>query len=142
MATISNVLQQQHEGMETAIDIMMSLKEMFALRSRSTKREAVTAFMNLRMKPGQVVKDQMMKVIAHLNIVELNGVEIDGETKIDMIVDSLSDSFDQFKLDYTLQGLMQDVQSTEKIFVKSKGQEIHINGKVNTVKTHKKVKKQ
>ncbi|KAL5764701.1 hypothetical protein ACOSQ2_017295 [Xanthoceras sorbifolium] len=128
MATMSDVLQQQHEGMRTAAKIMLSLEEMFAMRSRTTKREEVIAFMNLRMKPGQAVKDHMMKVIAHLNIVELNGVEVDGEMKIYMIVNSLLDSFDQFKLDYTLnnkeytlQGLMQDVQSTEKILVKSKG---------------------
>ncbi|KAK0580852.1 hypothetical protein LWI29_007090 [Acer saccharum] len=149
MATISDVLQQQHEGMESAADIMMSLEEMFAMKSRTTKREAVTAFMNLRMKPGQAVKDHMMKVIAHLNIAELHGVEIDGETKIDMVVNSLSDFFDQFKLDYTLnkkeytlQGLMQDVQSAEKILVKGKGQEIHTVGKVATVKARQKVKKQ
>ena len=149
MATISDVLQQQHEGMESAADIMMSLEEMFAMKSRTTKREAVTAFMNLRMKPGQAVKDHMMKVIAHLNIAELHGAEIDGETKIDMVVNSLSDSFDQFKLDYTLnkkeytlQGLMQDVQSAEKILVKGKGQEIHMVGKVATVKARQKVKKQ
>ncbi|KAK0594595.1 hypothetical protein LWI29_028026 [Acer saccharum] len=122
---------------------------MFAMKSRTTKREAVTAFMNLRMKPGQAVKDHMMKVIAHLNIAELHGAEIDGETKIDMVVNSLSDSFDQFKLDYTLnkkeytlQGLMQDVQSAEKILVKGKGQEIHMVGKVATVKARQKVKKQ
>ena len=102
MAIISNVLQQQHEGIGSAADIMMSREEMFFMRSRLTKKEAVTAFMNLRMKPGQVVKDHMMKVIGHLNIAELNGVEIDGGIKIDMIVNSLSDSFDQFKLDYTL----------------------------------------
>ncbi|KAI9154317.1 hypothetical protein LWI28_024343 [Acer negundo] len=132
-----------------AVDVMMSLEEMFAMRFRTTKREAVTAFMNLRMKPGQAVKDHMMKVIAHLNIAELNGVEIDGETKIDMVVNSLSDSFDQFKLDYTLnkkeytlQGLMQDVQRVEKIIVKGKGQEIYLVGKVATVKTRQKVKKQ
>ncbi|KAK4838721.1 hypothetical protein QYF36_015896 [Acer negundo] len=149
MATISDVLQQKHEGMESAADIMMSLEEMFAMKSRTTKREAVTAFMNLRMKPGQAVKDHMMKVIAHLNIAELHGAEIDGETKIDMVVNSLSDSFDQFKLDYTLnkkeytlQGLMQDVQSAEKILVKGKGQEIHMVGKVATVKARQKVKKQ
>ncbi|KAK0607181.1 hypothetical protein LWI29_010824 [Acer saccharum] len=94
MATISNVLQQHHEGMESVTDIMMSLEELFAMKSRTTKREAVTTFMNLRMKPGHAVKDHMMKVIAHLNIAELHGVEIDGETKIDMVVNSLSDSFD------------------------------------------------
>ncbi|KAK0594590.1 hypothetical protein LWI29_005899 [Acer saccharum] len=66
-----------------------------------------------------------------------------------MVVNSLSDSFDQFKLDYTLnkkeytlQGLMQDVQSAEKILVKGKGQEIHMVGKVATVKARQKVKKQ
>ncbi|KAL5749433.1 hypothetical protein ACOSP7_024036 [Xanthoceras sorbifolium] len=148
MATMSDVLQQQHKGMRTAANIMMSLEEMFAMRSKTTKREAVTAFINLKMKLGQAVKDHMMKVIAHLNIAELNGVEINGETKIDMIVNSLSDSFDQFKLDYTLnnkeytlQGLMQDVQSAEKILVKGKGQKSHMVGKVATMKTRKKVKK-
>ena len=62
MATILYVLQQQHEGMEFAADIMMSLEEMFAMRSRSTKRKAVIAFMNLWKTPGQAVKDHMMKV--------------------------------------------------------------------------------
>ena len=37
---------------------------------------------------------------------------------------------------------MQDVQSAEKIIVKNKGQEIHMVGKVATVKTRQKVKKQ
>ncbi|KAL5787753.1 hypothetical protein ACOSP7_004702 [Xanthoceras sorbifolium] len=101
------------EGMRTVVDIMMSLKEMFAMRSKMTKREALTAFMNLRMKPGQSVNDHMMKVIvAHLNIAELNDADIDGETEIDMI------------------GLMQGIQSAEKILVKGKDQKIHLVGKV------------
>ncbi|KAK1571102.1 hypothetical protein Q3G72_011942 [Acer saccharum] len=140
MATISDVLQQQHEGTESAADIMMSLEEMFAMKSRTTKREAVTAFMNLWMKPGQAVKDHMKKVIAHLNIAELYGAEIDGETKIDMVFNSFSDSFDQFKLDYTLnkkeytlQGLMQDVQNAEKILVKGKDSWIIDSGATNHV---------
>ncbi|KAL5753894.1 hypothetical protein ACOSP7_022114 [Xanthoceras sorbifolium] len=114
IATMSDVLQQQHEGMRTAADIMLCLEEMFAMRSRTTKRETVTALMNLRMKPGQVVKDHMMKF------------------KLDYTLNNK---------EYTLQSLMQDVQSTEKILIKGKGQEIHIVGKVDIVKTCKKVKK-
>ena len=86
IASVSYVLQQQHEGMRTTAEIMLSLGEMFAMRSKATMREAVTTFMNLKMKPGQFVKDHMMKVIAHINIAELNGVEINGEMKIDMII--------------------------------------------------------
>ncbi|KAL5751942.1 hypothetical protein ACOSQ2_022449 [Xanthoceras sorbifolium] len=114
MATMSDVLQQQHEGMRTAVDIMLCLEAMFAMRSRTTKREAITALLNLRMKPGQVVKDHIMKF------------------KLDYTLNNK---------EYTLQSLMQDVQSTEKILVKGKGQEIHIVGKVAIVKTCKKVKK-
>ncbi|KAL5811078.1 hypothetical protein ACOSQ4_027646 [Xanthoceras sorbifolium] len=114
MATMSDVLQQQHEGMRTAADIIMSLEKMFAMRSRTTKREAVTAFMNLRIKPRQAVKDHMMKF------------------KLDYTLNNK---------EYALQGLMQDVQSAENIILKGKGQEIHMVGKVANVKTHEKVKK-
>ncbi|KAL5764376.1 hypothetical protein ACOSP7_016739 [Xanthoceras sorbifolium] len=114
MATMSDVLQQQYEGMKTAANIMMSLEEMFTMRSRTTKREAVIAFMNLRMKLGQAMKDHMMKF------------------KLDYTLNNK---------EYTLQGLMQDVQSAEKILVKGKGQLIHMVGKVPTVNTRKKVKK-
>ncbi|KAL5779436.1 hypothetical protein ACOSQ2_010173 [Xanthoceras sorbifolium] len=106
--------------MRTDVDIMMT-----------TKRKAVTAFMNLRMKYRQA--------ITHLNIVEINGAEIDSETKIDLIVNSLSDSFDQLKLDYTLN---EKEYTTEKILVKGKGQKIHLVGKFATVETRKKVKEQ
>ncbi|KAL5767599.1 hypothetical protein ACOSQ2_014382 [Xanthoceras sorbifolium] len=127
--------------MRTDADIMISLEQMFTVRSRTTKRKVVTTFMNLRMKSRQA--------ITHLNIAELNSAEINGETKIDMIVNSLSDSFDQFKLDYTLnnkeytsQALIQDVQNAEMILVRGKGQEIYLVRKFATVETRKKVKEQ
>ncbi|KAL5752306.1 hypothetical protein ACOSP7_022490 [Xanthoceras sorbifolium] len=113
ITTISDVLQQ-HEGMRTAADIMMSLEEIFAMRSKATKRDVVTTFMNLRMKLGQAVKDHIVKF------------------KLDYTLNNK---------EYTLQSLMQNVQSAEKILVKGKGQEIHVVGKVTTVKTCKKVKK-
>ncbi|KAL5770039.1 hypothetical protein ACOSP7_014193 [Xanthoceras sorbifolium] len=117
--------------MRTAADIMISLEQMFTVRSRTTKRKVVTTFLNLRMKSRQA--------ITHLNIAELNSAEINGETKIDMI----------FKLDYTLnnkeytsQALIQDVQNAEMILVRGKGQEIYLVRNFATVETRKKVKEQ
>ena len=57
---------------------MMSLEEMIAMRSRTTKREAVTAFMNLMMKPGQAVKNHMMKVLGAMLISKSITIVIDN----------------------------------------------------------------
>ena len=37
--------------------------------------------MNLRQKKGQLVRENMMKVVAYLNELEILGAKIDAETK-------------------------------------------------------------
>ena len=88
--------------MDIARDMMQNLQEMLAEKSRQARKEATTTFMNLKMKPDQSIKDHMIKVIRHLNEVEINGVKIDKETQVDMILNSLTKMFDQFQLDYKL----------------------------------------
>ena len=41
LASIFNVLQQQHERMQTAYDIMFNLKEMFGEQSRAARQVAM-----------------------------------------------------------------------------------------------------
>ncbi|KAL5575544.1 hypothetical protein UlMin_017243 [Ulmus minor] len=50
LASMSNVLQQQHQGMRTAADVMASLQAMFGETSTRARFEAVKAIMNSRMK--------------------------------------------------------------------------------------------
>ena len=45
------------------------------------------------------------KMIGYINIVEVLGAEIDGETQVDMILNSLPASFSQFKLNYSMNKL-------------------------------------
>ncbi|XP_017982336.1 PREDICTED: uncharacterized protein LOC108663254 [Theobroma cacao] len=63
---------------------------------------------------------------------ELNGAEIDAKTQISMIVHSLNLSFSQFILDYelhtrdyTLNGLMNDLQNVEEVLDLKKKLEAH-----------------
>ncbi|WRX23198.1 Integrase [Theobroma cacao] len=74
----------------------------------------------------------MLKVISCLNEVELNGAKIDAETQISMIIRRLNSSFSQFKLDYelhtrdyTLSGLMNDLQNVEEVLDLKKKLEAH-----------------
>ena len=49
LASMSNVLQQQHERMLTAYDILMNLKEMFGEQGRAARQVAMKALLNTKM---------------------------------------------------------------------------------------------
>ena len=102
--------------METIANIMTNVDEMFAWLGRHVRFEASSAFINLRQKKGQTVREHMMKVIAYLNELKILGAEIDVEIKNYMVLNTLSDDFAQFKIDYelnkkdyTLVALMKDL---------------------------------
>ncbi|WRX23196.1 zinc finger protein [Theobroma cacao] len=132
LAFMNIILQKQHEGMGNATDIMLHLHEMFGTKTRFAKVKAINAFKDLKQKLGESIRDYMLKVISCLNEVELNGVEINAETQISMIVRRLNSSFSQFKLDYelhtwdyTLSGLMNDLQNVEEVLDLKKKLEAH-----------------
>ena len=61
-------------------------------------------------------------MIAHLNELEILGVEIDGETQVDIVLLSLPESFKTFRLNcimskrsYTLAELLNELKVTEGI---------------------------
>ena len=89
--------------------------------------------MNYRMKAGTPVRDHMMMIISYLNEMEILGSEIDGETKIDMILETLPESFDTFKLNYSMNKLeyivtelMKEIHTAEGLTKKKRTQgEVH-----------------
>ena len=48
----------------------------------------------------------MIKMISLFNEMKIFVAEIDGETKIEMILETLLTSFCQFKLNYTMNGMI------------------------------------
>ena len=79
LASMSNVLQQHHESMVSAYDIMANLKEIFGDQSRAGRQVAMRALLNTKMAEGTPVQDHVLKMIAHLNELKILGAEIDGE---------------------------------------------------------------
>jgi len=108
--------------MVTAYDIMFNLKEMFGEQSRAARQVAMKALLNTKMAEGTPVQDHVLKVIAHLNELEILGAEIDGETQIDIVLMSLPESFNSFRLTYnmskshySLAELLKELQAAEGI---------------------------
>ena len=73
LASMSNILQHQHENMATAYDMMMNLKEMFGEQNRASRQVAMRALLNTKMAEGTPVRDHVLNMIAHLNELEILG---------------------------------------------------------------------
>ena len=67
LASMSNILQHQHENMATAYDMMMKLKEMFGDQNRAGRQVAMKALLNTKMSKGTPVRDHVLRMIAHMN---------------------------------------------------------------------------
>ncbi|GKU97061.1 hypothetical protein SLEP1_g10245 [Rubroshorea leprosula] len=127
LASLENRLQKQHEKMATAKDIMASLKEMFGQQNRSARQSAMKGLMSTKMTEGTPVHDHVMTMIGFINELESLGSEMDNETKIDAILSSLPDSFNQFVLNFnmnkmvvTLPELRNMLQRAEELIKKEK----------------------
>lgn len=58
--------------------------------------------MNTKMSKGTLVKEHMIKMINLFNEMEILRVENNGETNIDMVLETLLASFSKFKLNYSM----------------------------------------
>ena len=122
LASISNVLQHQMQDVELVSDIMLSLKEMFSEQGHSARQETMRQIYNTKMAEGSSVREHCLTMISNLNTLEVLGANIDEESQVDMILQSLPESFKEFKLNYnmnkkiyTLSELMNELVATEGI---------------------------
>ena len=122
LASISNVLQHQRQDVELALDIMLSLKEMFGEQGHSARQETMRQIYNTKMVEGTSVREHCLRMISNLNTLKVLGADIDGEFQVDMTLQSLPESVKEFKLNYnmnkkvyTLSELMNELVAVEGI---------------------------
>ena len=81
LASMSNMLQQQHSNMDSASSMMFNLAQMFGDQTHQARQAAIQKLMNCRMKVGIPVCDHMLEVIGLLN-------------DIDMVLETLLETFE------------------------------------------------
>ncbi|KAH0637004.1 hypothetical protein KY289_036919 [Solanum tuberosum] len=74
------------------------------------------------MAEGSYVREHVLKLMSYLNDLEILGAEIDKESQVEMILQTLPDSFQQFrlnfnmnKMDMSLAKLLNELQAAETI---------------------------
>ena len=145
LASMSNVLQHQHERMLTAYDIMLNLKEIFGEQSHAGRKVAMRALPNTKMAKGTSVGDHVLKMIGHLNELEILGAKIDSESQVDMVLMSLPESLKNFHLNYfmskesySLAELLKELQATEGIIGQNKNVQVAEKGSSSKKSKNKK----
>ena len=74
--------------------------------------------MNAKMLEGTLVREHVLKMISFLNELETLGANIDAQTQVDIILNSLPQSFGQFKLNYNMNQInfsMSELQAAEGV---------------------------
>ncbi|KAH0712268.1 hypothetical protein KY289_008227 [Solanum tuberosum] len=119
---MANVLQHQHQSMTSAYDLLASLKEIFGEQNRAAKQTPIKALLTTKMAEGSSVREHVVKLMNYLNELEILGAEIDKESQVEMILQTLPDSFQQFRLNYnmnkmdiSLAKLLNELQAAETI---------------------------
>ena len=110
------------QDVELVSDIMLSLKEMFGEQGYSARQETIRQIYNTKMAESTSMKEHCFRMISHLNTLEVLGADIDGKSQVDMILQSLPESFKEFRHNYnmnkkiyTLSELMNELVAAEGI---------------------------
>ena len=104
MASMNSVLQKQHEGYKTAREIMFNVEDMFGGQSVLVRQAVVRNLMNCKHRPGTPIKDHMLTVIGYLAEAQSHGSEIDADTQMEIILESLPKEFIPFRTIFNLSG--------------------------------------
>ena len=106
------------------------------------------ALLNIKMAEGTPVRDHVLKMIAHLNKLEILGAKIDGKSQVDIVLMSLPESFKNFRLNYSmskesysLAKLLKELQALEGILGHAKSVQVTEKGSSSSTKKNKKKKK-
>ena len=75
---------------------------MFGEQDRFARQETMRQIYNTKMTESTSVREHCLRMISNLNILEVLGADIDGESQVDMILQSLPESFKEFRLNYNM----------------------------------------
>ncbi|KAJ9557052.1 hypothetical protein OSB04_011666 [Centaurea solstitialis] len=104
LATMS--LELQTGLMNTnAYDMIRQLRDMFKTQARTERSDATRALNACKMAKGTSVSDHVMKMKRHIDHLERLGHPVPLQLATDTILDSLSDDYKQFIINYNMNNM-------------------------------------
>ncbi|KAK8624779.1 hypothetical protein V6N13_089665 [Hibiscus sabdariffa] len=101
LATMTPELQKQHEDM-VAYEMIQNLKEIYEGQAHQERYETSKALFQCKMSEGSPVGAHVIKMMGYIQTLEKLGFALNDELAIDVVLQSLSDSFSQFILNFNM----------------------------------------
>ncbi|KAK8680586.1 hypothetical protein V6N13_109528 [Hibiscus sabdariffa] len=95
LATMTPELQKQHENM-VAYEMIQNLKEIYEGQARQERYETSKALFQCKMSEGSPVGAHVIKMMGYIQTLEKLGFALNDELAVDVVLQSLPDSFNQF----------------------------------------------
>jgi len=126
LVSLSPKLQRQHENMDVHT-MIMRLKKLFDEPSRKERYETSKELFHCKITEGYSVNTHVLKMISYIEKLDQLGFVMDHELSIELILQSLPQSFSQFimnyqmnKLDSTLPELFNMLKTAKRALKKEK----------------------
>ncbi|KAL4351634.1 hypothetical protein GQ457_06G011900 [Hibiscus cannabinus] len=101
LATMTPELQKQHEDM-VAYEMIQNLKEIDEGQARHERYETSKALFQCKMSEVSPVGAHVIKMMGYIQTLEKMGFPLNDELAIDVVLQSLLDSFNQFVLNFNM----------------------------------------
>ncbi|KAK8658689.1 hypothetical protein V6N13_036890 [Hibiscus sabdariffa] len=101
LATMTPELQKQHEDM-VAYEMIQNLKEIYDGQASQERYETSKALFQCKMSEGSPVGAHVIKMMGYIQTLEKLGFALNDELAIDVVLQSLPDSFSQFILNFNM----------------------------------------
>lgn len=82
---------------------------MFCHKGKSTRQVVIKTIMNTKIIEGTPIRKHLIHMIELFNEMKIHEVEITGETKVNMILEILLNSFRQFNLNYYMNKMLMNL---------------------------------
>ena len=103
LATMSSELQKCMET-RNAFDMLTELKDMFQKQAHQELFDTTRAFHSCKMEEGQSVSSYVLKMKGYIEQLERLGSPVDNRLAISFILNSLTKAYDNFVVNFTMQG--------------------------------------
>ncbi|XP_061360731.1 uncharacterized protein LOC133304690 [Gastrolobium bilobum] len=108
LASLANHLQEQVSMIESGEEMLKTLDYMFASSSSSARQNALAAVTKTVMTEGSL-RDHCLAMIENFKQADNDGIKFVKEVKVDLLLQSLPEYFNQFKINYNMNKLNMDL---------------------------------
>ncbi|KAL0458358.1 UNVERIFIED_CONTAM: Copia protein [Sesamum latifolium] len=117
VASMSNDIQNQYDSLDDVASILQRMKEVYANPDRHTRYVATKEFFKIKMTEGSYVQEHGVKMLSLVEKLEDLKAELNNDTYIDVILQSLPPSYDPFIVNFNMNGLEKSINELINILV-------------------------